>query len=273
MKKVLVSGALLTLSLSTASVFADTIDPLVPSAPVVTSVIVTAEPTETLRVNNLAWIKARGALLIKMRVNSLNDNAKAVAASKNLTDPQKQAFAAFFSDEVTKLNALNTGIQAGADATSTKALVTSIFTDFRIYAIVLPQVRLEKRIYELQNHATKLADVFVKVQAAIDEAKVKGKDTTTWQKNLDDAKALVATDNTKLASLLTQIGSLKASDYGTSSKATIIAVNAGVKAVAQDFESLRLKVKHPILHDRVGMTRTINASTSVNVGGPPTRMQ
>jgi hypothetical protein len=203
-----------------------------------------------------------------MRINSLNENARLFAVSKNLTGDQKTAFAAFFADEVAQLNAHNVKIQGAVDASSTKPLVLSIFTDFRIYAIVIPQVRLEKRIYELQNHATTLATVtFPKIQLAIDAAKAEGMDVAMWQANLDAAKLVVASDTAKLPVLLMQIASLKPSDYGTTSRSTILSVNTGVRAVARDFEYLRTKVKRPTVMRRLAngmMMTTVIASSSAS---------
>jgi hypothetical protein len=223
-------------------------DVTVPTPPEVTPVVPVIENTETLRTNNLTYIKSRGALLIRARVNSLNENARIFAASKNLTGDQKTAFAAYFADQIAQLNALNVKIQAGADASSTKPLVASIFTDFRIYGIVIPQVRLEKRIYELQNHSTKLtSDTFPKIQAAIDAAKAQGKDVISWQKSFDDAKVVVASDTAKLPVLLMQIAALKPVNYGTTSRSAIISVNNEVRMIARDFESIRIKMRRPVV--------------------------
>lgn len=250
MKKILLPTIFASLLLSTASVFAEvSSDVVLPTTPSITSVAPVSEFMPTIKVEKLDKMKARGAQLIKERINSLNANAQAVAASKGLTVEQKAAFATFFSGKIAELTALGVKIAQGADATTTKPLVNSIFTDFRIYAIVLPQVRLEKRIYELQNHVVKLTETFTKVQTKIDEQKAKGKDVTVWQKGLDDAKTLVTTDTQKLSTLFTQISALKPSDYGTSSKAVIDSVNKGVKEVAKDFNSIGRKVRRPeILH-------------------------
>ena len=265
MKKVLVSSVLVGVLVSVGTTFAQTTEVVVPTTPEVTSVISVSETAAVTTSNNLAWIKARGAFLIRERVNSLNANAQAVAASKNLTANQKTAFAAFFVDEIGKINLRGQAIASSTDATSTKALVTGIFVDFRIYAIVIPQIRLEKRIYELQNHALKLTtDTFVKIQTAIDTQKAAGKDVTVWQKNLDDAKTLVASDTPKLSSLLIQIGSLKPSDYGTTSKTTIESVNIGVRAVARDFQSINWKIKRPTALRRLMLNTTSNASTTLS---------
>lgn len=222
-----------------------TSDVMVPVTPEVTAVLPVIEKAEIIKTTSLEKMKSRGAQLIKERVNSLNSNAEAIAKSKALTAEQKSAFASFFNGKILDLNTLGGKIASSTDATTTKALVSSIFTDYRIYGVLIPQLRLEKRLYELQAHATKLGDTFVKVQARITEFKNKGKDVTVWQKNLDDAKALVATDTTKIQNLLIQINALQPVNYGTTSKAVIESVNKDTKAIARDFESINRKVMRP----------------------------
>lgn len=267
MKKVIVSTVLVGLAFSATSVFAESgkpvptlyampvaisapvtagVDVVVPAMPEVTSVLPVTEKVEVIRTTNLAKMKARGLQLIKERVNSLNTNANLIAKSKALTADQKSAFAAFFSSKIVELNTLRVKIASSTDATSTKPLISSIFTDFRVYGILIPQLRLEKRLYELQNHAAKLTtDTFVKVQTRIDEFKLKGKDVTVWQKSLDDAKTLVASDTQQLSALLIQINAMQPVNYGTSSKATIESINKSIRNIAKDFQSINKKVKRP----------------------------
>ena len=142
MKKVIVSGVLLGLALSTSSVFAEeghvevvsatavsattgvpvptlytnattitataalaaTVDVVVPATPEVTSVFPVIEKEEKMKITSIDKMKKRGAQLIKERVNSLNSNARAIANSKALTVDQKAAFAAFFTGKITDLN-------------------------------------------------------------------------------------------------------------------------------------------------------------------------
>lgn len=254
-------------AISATVVTTPSVDVVIPGTPEVTPVYSALEKIETLRVTSVEKMKTRGAQLIKERVTSLNANASAIANSKALTVDQKNAFAGFFSGKVLELNTLGGRIASSTDATTTKALVASIFTDHRIYGVLLPQLRLEKRIYELQNHGTKLtAETFVKVQARIDEFKAKGKDVTVWQKNLDDAKVLVTGDTVKLAALLVQINALQPADYGTTSKAVIESVNKDVRIIAKDFQSINKKVMRPAFMNTMRankMNATVQASTTV----------
>lgn len=289
MKKVIVSTTLLGLALSATSVFAEageiavptlysvtattavtastsaksSADIIVPATPEVTSVGRIIEKEEIIKTTVLSKMKARGLQLIKERINFLKANSKPIANSNALTADQKTVFATFFSGKITELTTLGSTISSSTDATTTKSLISSIFTDFRIYGVLVPQIRLQKRIYELQNHTTKLTETFTKIQTRIDEFKAKSKDVTVWQKNLDEAKVLVTTDTQKLSALLTQISALKPSDYGTTSKMTIEAVNKGVREVARDFQSINKKVKRPEFL-RTNKTVNVNATTTAS---------
>jgi hypothetical protein len=257
-KKIFISTLFAGVALSTSTLFAESTDISVPMIPEITAVPSVPEKSEAITTNSLTRIKARGAALIKERVGSLNTTGATLSSSKTLSLEQKAVFSTAIASQVAGLTTLGTSISSGTDASSTKALVASIFSTFRIYAVVMPQIRLEKRINDLQNHAAKLADVFTKIQTNIDAQKAKGKDVTTWQAALDNAKALVVTDTTKLAALFTQISAMKPADYPTTSKTTIDAVNVGIKAVAKDFMGVVKVARAP--HD---MHMVMNASSTV----------
>lgn len=246
MKKTLFTTLMLGVAFSGMSVFADS-DVVIPSAPSLTSVSPVTEKEEKITQNRHGKIQSRGSNLITERINSLNATTKVINADKTLTTEQKAALTAIATTNVTGLTALQASIASSTDATTTKTLINSIFTQFRIYGIVTPQIRLEKRIYDLQNHSQKLSDTFLKVQARIDEAKGKGKDVTVWQKSLDDAKVLVANDMNTLATLLTTVSALKPINYGTSSKAIIEQANTSLKSVLKDFNTIRKNLHRPAM--------------------------
>ncbi len=268
MKKLLIPTMILGAVVSASSVFAEPYDDVrLPAAPGVESVSAVSEKPEKLFTNSLARIKMRGQQLIKERINSLNTNKTVIESSKTLTTEQKATLTALIASNVTGLSTLSAQIASSTDATSTKALVSSVFTNFRIYGVVIPQVRLEKRIFDLQNHTTKLSDTFLKVQAKIDEYKGKGKDTTVWQKSLDDAKVMVALDMNTLAGLSTKVMALKPADYGTSSKMIIDSVNVDIKSVAKDFNTISKNLHRPkVLKDR-------NSTTTPTVHGEASSTQ
>lgn len=240
MKKIITSAMAGAMVLSIGTSFASSdVLPTISFSPEFSRVESVREERDLNVGTTLDRIKNKGRILISQRISALTSNKTVIESSKQLTDAQKSSIVTRINDNVTRLTTLGTTLASSTDATSSKALVGSIFTDFRIYAIVIPQVRLEKRVYDLQNHAGKLSEVFVKTQAKIDEKKTAGYDVTTWQKALDDAKVLVANDLHKLDTLKTTTLALTPASYGTTSKATIEAVNKGLKEVKQDFDSVR----------------------------------
>lgn len=251
--------------------FADNDNVTVPLTPIITAVSADTESDDqkkeerhrnTKNSNSLPKLQARGEHLINVRLGSLKANNQAILSSK-LTTEQKTSLTAILGANTSSLTTLKASIATSADATSTKALIDSIYTQYRIYGIVIPQVRLEKRIYDLQNHVTKLSDSFVKVEAKINEYKAKGKDVSIWQKGVDDAKLLVATDVAKLSTLLTQTRSLTPASYGTSSKATIESINKELKAVAKDFNSIQKAIRKPAKLNNVSASGGQTSTTTV----------
>lgn len=256
MKKLLIQTIVLGVMISTTSVFAESYDDVrLPDTPSVSHVTAVTEKQEKMFTTSVARTKARGQQLIRERINSLQSNMTVINASKSLAEDQKKSLATLVATNVTGLTTLSTQLASSTDATSTKALINSIFTDFRIYGIVIPQVRLEKRIFDLQNHSIKLSDTFLKVQTKINEYKGKGKDVTIWQKSLDDAKVMVAVDMNTLANLSVKVMALRPSDYGTTSKMVIESANKDLKSVSKDFNTIARNLHKPkIMKNVVGTT-------------------
>lgn len=264
MKKTIIATLALTAIVSTASVFAEGNDDIrIPGAPEVGRVSSVVEKQEKMFATSIARIKARSVQLIRERINSLESNKTVINANKTLTVEQKSTLTTVLTTNITNLTNLRAQIASSTDATSTKMLNDSIFTSFRIYGIVIPQVRLEKRIYDLQNHSVKLSDTFIKVQTKINEYKGKGKDVTVWQKSLDDAKVMVALDMNTLANLSVKVMALKPSDYGTSSKMIIESANSDIKNVAKDFNTIARNLHKPkLLKNITGTTTPVLSDTA-----------
>ncbi len=248
MKKIILSTLLFSTTIITSSAFAMSEDSVhIPSAPYLSTVYTVTENKEEVPVtrNTITKAKYRAEKLISERIKSLNSNASAITDSKNLTNEQKATLSTYITGNITQLTELKSSIGSSTDATSTKLLIDSIFKDFRIYGIVIPKVRLDSRIYQLKKHADTLSLSFSKVQTKIDESKLRGKDITSWQKGLDEAKMLVAQDMFKLDELLKKTTSLTPANYGTTSKAVIDEVNREIKVISRDFNTVVNKVRKP----------------------------
>lgn len=262
MKKRYIAGLVLVSLCTVTQAFADEDSVKVPSVPEIGHVYNVTEKPEIIKDKTLERIKARAARLIKERIKALTDNREAIVKSK-LTDTQKKSLTDTLDQQIANMTSLGVVVNQGVDATSTRTLAQTVVTDYRIYGIIIPKVRLERRIYDLQNYSTKITnETFVKIQAAITKQSEKGKDVTEWQKSLDRAKALVATDNQKLTTLLAQVQALKPADYGTSSKATIEQVNNDLKVIAKDFRTINALVKSPKYFKTRTSTTTLQTASS-----------
>jgi heat shock protein HslJ len=263
MKKTLLTTIAFGVAFSGILVFADT-DVTIPSAPIITTVMPVTENEGVTLLTKLSRIQARGEMLIKARISSLSANASVITSDKSLSTDQKNALNTLISINTTRLVSLRAAIVAGTDAASTKSLVSSIFANFRIYAVTIPQIRLEKRIYDLQNHSIKLSNRFVTVQTKINEYTAKGKDVTIWQKTLDDTKSMVANDMNILATTMAKISTLKPADYGTTSKMIIETTNADLKLVLKDFNSINKNLRKPdILNNATNSKKIIGDGMNV----------
>lgn len=245
MKKLLITT--LSSVLFTGLVFAqdDIITPYSPSLSSVFHVKEERDSDKVLRATSFEKLNKKAAKLIEERLKALEGNKEAVEKNKALSVENKTALTTQLSSGITAMNSLSARLASSTDATSTRAIITSMFNDYRIFGIVIPKVRLEARVYQLKAHAAKLSETFIKIQAKIDEQKAKGKDVTSWQKGLDDAKVLVAQNMFKLDGLLVKTSTLTPAVYGTTSKATIEAVNQDLKLISKDFNTIVSKVKKP----------------------------
>ena len=239
--QVLVSLLAVPLVFSSGVALADDLS-IVPAEPSITIPTLVTE-TVTTAGDSLLKIKATGARLIADRTHALN-KLKAKIQSSKLTIEQKSTLIAKIDDRVVKLNALAGTIKTGTDASSTKQEVNSIFTDYRIFAVFIPQINFDWDILALNNYTVKLPVVFAKIQSNIDTAKAKGQDVTARQASLNKANSLLADANSKLDGLPAKVDALTPSDYPTNSQAVFQATKTTIQAVQADLKQIRsVKIK------------------------------
>jgi hypothetical protein len=226
------------------AVSAKAADDAVIAPPVVVSPSVVAEniPSDLKVEKRLDKIKTRGAKLVADRVASLNKLKSKIASSK-LTDTQKNDLTTIIDTNISGLNSLADQIKAGTDASSTRALVQKIFTDFRIYAVVVPKIHALIALDRETNHVANVNERFARVQARIDAAKAKGKDVSARQTALDAAKTKLAEAENQINALIAKANSLKPADYPSISKTVINDIRAGIKAVNTIFKQINQDLK------------------------------
>ncbi|MCX6713722.1 MAG: hypothetical protein NTV48_01300 [Candidatus Vogelbacteria bacterium] len=217
----------------------------VPGMPevVVPQVVNEVVPASLDKEVRLDKIKNLGAKLIADRVNELNKlESKILKEKKNNTVSSSSPLVTDIEAQKTGLIALGVSIKAGTVASSTKALVKTIYTDYRIFAVFIPKIHYLRAIETLKNHIANLTERFVKVQTNIDAAKVKGQDVTVRQANLDKAKITLAEVGTSLATLQIKAEGLKPADYPTASKTVLAELKAGIKDAQVKIKTVRQSI-------------------------------
>jgi hypothetical protein len=180
------------------------------------------------RLNNLV---ARGQQEISKRVQSLGSLESKIQSSK-LSDTQKSTLTPLIDTNVAGLKTLSDQIGAGTDVTAVKALDQKVYTDFRIYAVVIPQINEARSLYGERNSADSFITVTLpKIQAKLDAAKAKGKDVSARQTAVDNAKTTLASIQADIDGQVTKALGVKPSDYPATSKTDLGAVRSEIKSI------------------------------------------
>lgn len=214
------------------------------NAPVPALVSVAAAPSENPpaslnKVNKLSTLIDKGIALISARLNSLVTLRKKVAGSK-LTEEQKTGLLSIIDESAAGLTALVGQIKVGTDIKVVREQVKGIFNNYRIYAVVIPQINTLLGLYGLQNQVDSFnSNIFTKVQERLTLAQTKGKDITARQAALDNAKAMAGDIQTNITYTLKEITALKPADYPKTSSAVL----RGGRSAFKDIHRAFLKLK------------------------------
>jgi hypothetical protein len=143
----------------------------------------------------LDGIKSAANLAVTKRIAALDVASARVAARPNTSDAHKETILATFDADSTGLEKLNATIQADTDRATAAQHYGQIFTDYRVYAVVIPQAYIagaadgisDRAVPALQAAHDKLATALEQkpngeTQALLDE----------MQKQIDEASSGVA---------------------------------------------------------------------------------
>jgi hypothetical protein len=139
-------------------------------------------------------IKTKGAEQIAKRQKTLADIAGRLATQT--TDcGYNAAMGTEIKNTSTGLATVGVTLAGSADTVAAKPLYKSIFTDFRVYALVAPKAGKVLRCDAILARSAALTANATALQARLDAAKANGVDTTAAQATKNAAVALLATVN------------------------------------------------------------------------------
>lgn len=192
-------------------------DPPTSNATVTTSPTPTpsASPSAALNTQHLDNLKTRGAAEIKRRETNLTAALTAIEANTKLASADKVSLSGQVQGEISNLQALATKLAADTTVTTAAADVQSIVTEYRVYVLLLPKVRLVAAADRFAVVEGKLTTLAATLQTKITAEKAAGKNVTTMQTQLTDLTTQTAAATTKSTSVVAPLLALQPADYNT----------------------------------------------------------
>ena len=193
----------------------------------------------------LQAVKSAAANAVSVRVTSLNQTVGVITASSAM-GPDKVTLTTAMNSDIASLQQLNATVEADTTAAAARADAAKVFTEFRIYALVLPAAHMV-RAADLINDAVvpKLTAAADKLQTAITQ-----RGATTLQPTLNDMTAQIAAAVQATSGLASQLEGLTAAQWNTNhallapARASLDTARADLRKARQDAKAIVAGVAH-----------------------------
>ena len=177
--------------------------------------------------------KARADQEISRRVSALQNLNTRVGEIKLISAAGKSSIATTIQGQIDSLNFLKAKIAADTDLEVLKTDIGTITASYRIFALIMPEVRVIAAADRLAGAADLMLSLGIKLQARINEAQNAGKNVTEM--------------NANLVSLNTKAASAKQAAQAAIDLVTPLVPDNGDKASAdknrQTLKDARMKIK------------------------------
>lgn len=137
-----------------------------------------ANATSSSSVNKLATIQARAVKEIVQREDTLGKLEAQVLSSTKLNSTDQSALSTELTSEASGLETLEGQIKADTTADQASTDEATIFTNYRVYAVMVPKVELLTIADNQQNIEAKLTTLAASLQVKITADQTAGKDLT-----------------------------------------------------------------------------------------------
>lgn len=197
--------------------------------------------------NRIANAKAKADAEIDRRVTSINNLITHIQGLKRLSDADKTNFLTKAQTEINALTTLRAKIDADTDVPTLRNDIKSIFNEYRVYALFLPQVRILSSVDVMGDIADAMGQLASKLQTRINTAKSNGHDVTALQASLDDLQAKLTDAKTQYTNAENTVTGL-VPDLGDKTKlasntAALQSARADIKAGAADLKAGRQDIQ------------------------------
>lgn len=268
-KKILLGTSISVIALSLAiAVSAETINSTT------TRVQIRERASSTRALKNASAIQkaiADADKMINGRINSLNNLLTKIQSTKNISDADKAMIASTTQNEIATMTALKSKIDADTSTTTIRADLKSITADYRVYALVEPQIRILAAADKINQISSLMTATESKLQTRITALQSAGKDVTSLNSMISDMTAKITDAGTqasaavsKTATLVPDQGNKTIADANLAAlkiaRADIKTGNSDLQTAKKDAENILKGVRK--LTPRNGMTATTTASST-----------
>jgi hypothetical protein len=179
--------------------------------------------TQQQKQQHLSNIISKGNAEITRRLDSLNSLLNRIGSAKNLSSSDLSYLQNEVNVEISGLTALKTTLDNCATVTPLASAITacakpaaqSIINDYRVYALVLPKVRLVVMADDQIVIETNLSSLAQKLQNRIANDQTAGKDVTSLQSELSSMTADISAAQAISANIESTVLPYQPSDYNT----------------------------------------------------------
>ncbi|MHB8660907.1 MAG: hypothetical protein ACYC75_03180 [Minisyncoccota bacterium] len=219
----------------------------------------------------LATVIARGNADIAARITALNNLNARVQEIKNESATEKANIASQVQTNIANLTTLQTKIDADTDITTARSDDKTIFTTYRIYALVMPQGWILASADRVTTVTGLMTDLVAKIQARITADQTAGKNVTSFTTALADMNAKIADANTQSASAQSGVSTLVPDQGSTtvaaSNKAALVAARGDIRAATTDLKAARADIRIILQGLKsLGVSASASASASTTAG-------
>ncbi len=190
--------------------------------------------------NKMDRLRTRAITAIDNRVASLNQVLKRIQADKNLSESDRSSLNAQINEVIKGLTDLKAKIETDTAIEEIRTDAKKIISDYHVYAIFEPKLRLLITINNLQTFSKKAANLVPKIQDLINNLKSQGKDVAILQAALDDIKEQLKDIDSTLAADKEKVAAIDIKSVA--SQQTLTAVRKDLAAVRKDFAKIRLDI-------------------------------
>ncbi|MDO8621479.1 MAG: hypothetical protein Q7R31_04355 [Candidatus Levybacteria bacterium] len=201
-------------------------------------------------------LKQQGDKMVTQRIASLNILIARINNDKRLTSDEKTALSSDVQNAISGLTALKTKIDADTTVGDLKADIKQIATNYKVYEVLEPKMRILVVIDNLQDISNRLSRLSPKLQVFIDDLKGQNKNVSDLPILLNDINSNLSAINTKLSA--DKIAIMNISVNTVNAKDAFVSVRKDLAQVRADFA----KIRHDIALMRENLKGVLKNTTA-----------